>query len=353
MAWNEPGGDKGGGDRDPWRKRNQGPDLDATVKRLREKFGRFGGGGPVYLIIGLTVLWLLFSSWTVIQAREVGIVLRFGEYTRTLQPGFHLKMPWPIENVAKVATTQVRSMSDHVRMLTGDENLLEVDFNVQYVVKNARDFLFSMRDPGGTLKQAAEAAVRSVVGSSDMDTVLSGKGADLVARTRQLLQSTLDSYQSGIAVTEVSFQNVSPPGEVKAAFDDVNKAREDKQRIENEARAYASKVIPEARGQAARIAAEAAGYKEGRIAKAKGSAASFELILDEYQAAPKVTRERLWLETMEQVLSNNRKVVDASEGRNVLYLSQPGSQARAGNNASPAAIIQATDDAAPTREIQR
>lgn len=326
MAWNEPGG----GQRDPWSGKggsdkggggnNKGPDLDEVLKRARARFGRFGSGGPLTIVIALLLLWLLFDSWTAIDARQVGVVLRFGEYSRTLQPGFHLKLPRPLEDVTKVATTQVRSVSDHVRMITGDENIVQVDFNVQYVVKDARKFLFSMRDPEATLRQAAEAAVRSVVGGSDMDTILSGHGAELVAQARSVLQATLDSYHSGITVTEVSFQNVAPPQEVKAAFDDVNKAREDKQRIENEARAYASKVIPEARGAAARIAAEAQGYKASRIAAAKGDAARFELILNQFEAAPRVTRQRLWLETMEEVLASNRKVIDASDGRNVLYL---------------------------------
>ncbi|HET6631633.1 MAG TPA: FtsH protease activity modulator HflK [Rhodanobacteraceae bacterium] len=324
MAWNEPGG----GQRDPWGGKDKGPDLDAVLKRLRARFGRFGSGGglPLTILIILLVLWLIFDSIVVVDARQVGVVLRFGQYERMLQPGFHVKLPRPVEDVYKVATTQVRSVSDQMRMITGDENIVQVNFNIQYQVKDARKFLFSMKDPDGTLHEAAEAAVRSVVGSSSMDTILSGHGAQLVTETRQLLQQTLDGYESGIMVTDVSFQNVAPPQEVKAAFDDVNKAREDKQRIENEARAYASKVVPVARGAAARIAAQAQGYKAQRIAIAKGDTARFNLVLAQYRAAPDVTRERLWLETMEDVLANNRKVIDGSGGKNLLYLPALGTQ---------------------------
>ncbi|KGI77353.1 FtsH protease activity modulator HflK [Oleiagrimonas soli] len=325
MAWNEPGGGK----RDPWGRNNgsgggggKGPDFEQFIKHLRARFGRFGrgGGGLVTIIAALLLAWVVLSSYTVIDARQVGVVLRFGQYSRMLPPGFHLKLPSPIEQVSKVFTTQVRSVSDKATMLTNDENIVSVDFNVQYQVSDARKFLFSMTDPDETLREAAEAAVRSVVGNNNMDTLLSGQGAELVAKTREALQQTLDGYQCGIVVTEVSFQNVSPPDQVRDAFDDVNKAREDKQRIENEAQAYASQVIPVARGEVARIAAEAAGYKAERIARATGDTERFKLLLAQYKAAPQVTRERLWLETMETVLANNPKVIDGSNGRNMIYL---------------------------------
>jgi membrane protease subunit HflK len=344
MAWNEPGGGQRDPQRNPWGGDGKGPDLDAALKRLRARFGKFGSGGPLTIAIALVLAWLLLDSWVAIDAREVGVVLRFGQYSRTLPPGFHLKLPRPFEDVTKVATTQVRSVSDQVRMITHDENIVQVDFNVQYQVNDARKFLFSMRDPDDTLHQAAEAAVRSVVGGSDMDTILSGQGAELVAQTRTELQKTLDGYASGIQVTEVSFQNVAPPQEVKAAFDDVNKAREDKQRIENEARAYASKVVPEARGAAARIAAEAQGYRAARIAAATGDAARFDLILAQYRAAPEVTRKRLWLETMESVLAGNRAVIDTSHGRNLLYLPVEGKPKPLPDAAAAAASAQ--DDSA-------
>jgi membrane protease subunit HflK len=324
MAWNEPGG---GGPRDPWDRNNhkgggKGPDFDDMFKRLRQRMGRFGGGGGgvATIVVALLLAWLLLSSATMIDARQAGVVLRFGQYTRTLPPGFHFKLPSPIEQVIKVQTAQVRSVSDSMQMLTKDENIVAVDFNVQWQVSDARKFLFAMKDPEVTIGQAAEAAVRAVVGANTMDTILSGQGAQLVADTRTDLQKTLDGYDAGLIVTEVSFQNVSPPKEVKDAFDDVNKAREDKQRIENEAQAYASQVVPVARGAAARIAAQAAGYKAERIANAQGDVERFNLLLTQYHAAPEVTRKRLWLETMEGVLATNRKVLDTSGGRNIFYL---------------------------------
>jgi membrane protease subunit HflK len=224
-------------------------------------------------------------------------------------------------------------------MLTRDENIITIDFTVQYQVSDARAYLFAVDDVEDTIAAASEAAVRSVIGRSDMDTILSGEGAALVGEAGQALQKTLDSYHTGLQVTAVSFQNVSPPAEVKDAFDDVNKAREDKQSIENGALAYANKVVPVARGDASRIAAEAAGYKAERIARAQGDAERFDLLLKEYKAAPEVTRKRLWLETMEQVMAGNRKVIDGSSGRTIINLPPAPS-------ASPASTTTvATDDA--------
>ncbi|HET7300190.1 MAG TPA: FtsH protease activity modulator HflK, partial [Oleiagrimonas sp.] len=198
--------------------------------------------------------------------------------------------------------------------------IVHVDFNVQWQVSDPRKFLFSMKDPEQTIGEAAEAAVRAVVGAHTMDTLLSGQGAQMVTDTRKKLQQTLGGYDAGLLVTQISFQNVAPPQQVKSAFDDVNKAREDKQRIVNEAEAYASKVIPVARGNAARIAAQAAGYKAARVAEAEGDVQRFNLILAQYRAAPAVTRTRLWLETMENIMAAHPKVVDGSGGRNVFYL---------------------------------
>ncbi|KZC41434.1 UNVERIFIED_ORG: protease modulator HflK, partial [Rhodanobacter sp. FW104-R5] len=236
--------------------------------------------------------------------------------------------------VTKVEATRIRSVTDKVAMLTKDENIITIDFTVQYQVDDSRKYLFSLNDPDGTIGAAAEAAVRSVIGSSDMDQILSAAGASLVTQAQETLQKTLDTYDSGLRVTEVSFQNVAPPNEVKDAFDDVNNAREDKQSIENAALAYASKVVPVARGDAARIAAEAAGYKAERVARATGDAARFDLLLKQYKAAPEVTRKRLWLETMEQVMAKNPKVIDGSNGRNIISLptlqGSPAAQPEAG-----------------------
>jgi membrane protease subunit HflK len=354
MAWNEPGN----GQRDPWSKPNRPsggkPGLDAALKNLRRHLGRFGGGrgGLFTIVLALVLAWLLLSSYTVVGANQSGVVLRFGRYARTLGPGFHFKLPQPLESVGKVATTSVRSVTDQVRMLTSDENIISVNFNVQYQVSDARKYLFSTSNPDDTLAQAAEAAVRSVVGAHSMDDILTSPGDDastlpamassapspataatsaakklapqdrvtLQQQTLDALQHTLDSYDTGLVVTDVSFQNVAPPDEVKAAFDDVNAAREDKQSAVNKAHAYANQVIPQATGEAARIVAKAEGDKAERIARATGDAERFELLLKEYKAAPAVTRQRLWLETMEDVMARNPKVIDGSGGRNIINL---------------------------------
>ncbi len=339
MPWNEPGKGSKDPDQNPWGSGDggNGPDLDSVINNLRERFGRFGGGqGPLLIIVAIVLLWVLADSWVTINARQVGVVLRFGEFSRIVQPGFHLKFPRPIEDVTKVATTKVRKFTDQVSMLTADENIMHINFNVQYQVDDAKAYLFSMRGPDETLQQASEAAVRAVIGQSKMDDVLSGSGAQLATDTQALLQAVLDDYDCGIVVTDVSFQNVQPPEQVRAAFDDVNEAREDKQRTINLARAYASKIIPEARGQAARVIAQAKGYKAERVALAQGDADRFTQILAQYDAAPKVTWRRLWIETMEDVLAGNRKVVDGSGGRNLLYLPVTGNPAEVASKA-PAA----------------
>ncbi|HEX5306024.1 MAG TPA: FtsH protease activity modulator HflK [Dyella sp.] len=377
MAWNEPGDN---GQRNPWgNKRPSGgksPNLDQLLKNVRSRLGRLGGGsgGIVTIVLALLVAWLLLSSYTIINTSQNGVVLRLGQYSRTLGPGFHFKAPAPIETVTKVETTRVRAMVDQVRMLTSDENIIAVNFNVQYQVSDARKYLYSTNDPDDTLKQAAEAAVRSVVGAHSMDDILTSPGDDAVAaavapasastvaasapapvvskasgdqdrvtlqqQTREALQRTLDSYDAGLVVTDVSFQNVSPPDEVKAAFDDVNAAREDKQSAVNKAYAYANQVIPQATGEASRILAQAQGDKAERVARATGDAERFNLLLTEYKAAPAVTRQRLWLETMEDVMALNRKVVDGSSGRNIINL--PGAAA----SAPVSAGVSVTGDAA-------
>ncbi|HEV2680322.1 MAG TPA: FtsH protease activity modulator HflK [Rhodanobacter sp.] len=341
MAWNEPGKN---GQNDPWnRKRPSGKSpLDDLLNNAKNHLGKLGQGPGSILtaVLVLMVVGLLLSSYTIIGARQAGVVLRFGQYSRTLAPGFHLKLPQPIESVSKVEATRIRSVTDKVAMLTKDENIITIDFTVQYQVDDSRKYLFSLNDPDGTIGAAAEAAVRSVIGSSDMDQILSAAGASLVSEAQVTLQKTLDGYDSGLRVTEVSFQNVSPPNEVKDAFDDVNNAREDKQSIENGALAYASKVVPVARGDAARIAAEAAGYKAERIARAQGDTTGFNLILAEYKTAPEVTRKRLWLEMMEQVMADNPKVIDGSDGRNIINL-PPLQGAAAAGSATVGAIVPA------------
>jgi modulator of FtsH protease HflK len=350
MAWNEPGSGK---QRDPWKDNGGGgggsPDFDAFLKRIgnffNRAFGGGGGGGFAIAAIGILIAWLIFDSWVAVKASNIGVVLRFGEFAREMAPGFNLKWPRPIESVIIVDAKQARATTDQVRMLTKDENIVLVDFNVQYTVADPKHFLFSVRDPDETIKQAAESAVREVIGTNDLSSIMpdqltqnevetkgaapagtpaaapaANPSADLAAQAMTVLQATLDRYDTGLIVSQVLFQNVRPPQEVKEAFDDAISAREDRQRRSNEADAYAKRVIPEARGEAARILAESEGYKAERVAKAQGEAERFNLIASEYKTAPEVTRKRLYIETMQKVLADANKVIDFTGGKNVLYL---------------------------------
>lgn len=332
MAWNKPG--KGRSD-DPWSDGGRGsPDVEDFLRRVRAGVGRLrgggggGGGAPgegmrgiFGLIVLLLALWVLFDSWHMIDARQKGVVLRFGQFNRIMSEGLNFAWPRPIERVRKVDVTTVRAHTSQSRVLTRDENIVIVDYNVQYRVADPVLFLFGARNPEDVLKQAAESAVRGVIGTSPMEVVLSGQRAELISQAREITQAALDLYQTGLRVTDFSLQNARPPAEVREAFDDAISAREDRQRIENEARAYASKIIPEARGQAARVLQEAEAYREAKIARAQGEVARFLELLEEYRKAPEITRRRLFLETMEQVLAANPKVlVDDREGRHLLYL---------------------------------
>jgi membrane protease subunit HflK len=250
--------------------------------------------------------------------RQRGVVLRFGEFNRVMTPGPNFKWPWPFETVTVVPTTEVVELSDQVRVLTKDENLIDIKFNAQYSRTDPRLFLFGSVNPEATLKDAAESAVREVVGRSNMDEVLFDR-AELVILAKDRLQESLDIYQTGLTVINFNLQDARPPEEVKQAFDDAISAREDKNKYENEARAYASKVVPEARGRAARLRTEAEGYRASAIARAEGDAQRFTLLAAQYRQAPEVTRKRLYLETMQYVLAGNRKIVSGGDG-NILYL---------------------------------
>ncbi len=350
MAWNEPSG----GDKDPWgRKRDQGPpDLDQIVKNLQNKisgvFGggrrggaRSGGGGASGFGFGLVVavalvLWFL-SGFYVVQQGENAVVLRFGHKSIVTGPGLHWHWPFPIErkenvNVEKVSTLELgyrradrgnstNKVPKEALMLTQDENIISIEFAIQYKVKDATDYLFNISDPDVTIAQAAESAVREVVGKNTLDFALTAGRAEVEQSIKVILQEMLDRYRGGIYIVAVEMQEALPPDEVRAAFDDVVKAREDEQRLKNEAEAYFNDVVPRARGAAARIVQEAEGYKASVIARAEGDAKRFSQIVTEYAKAPNVTRERMYIETMEQVLSNATKVfVDQKGNNNVLYL---------------------------------
>lgn len=333
MGWD----DQGNG-RDPWGGRgggSQGPDLDEVFRKLQAKLGGlFGGGGAKTgsggksgmggifgILLILLGLWLAYEIPYRITEGERGVVLRFGKFSRIAMPGLNFRLPRPIEQVITVDVEQVREVADRARMLTEDENIVDIDLAVQYKVKDAENFVFRVRDPELTLRQAAESAVREVVGSNTMDFTITGGRQEIAANTEIVLQDILDLYQTGLEVTAVNLQDARPPQEVKEAFDDAVKAREDKERYENEAEAYSNGLIPETRGAAARQIQEAEGYKATVIARAQGEAERFTLLLAEYRRAPAVTRERLYLETMESVLGRTGKVVvDVKGGNNIMYL---------------------------------
>ena len=340
MAWNTPGGSSNKDGRNPWQRRGGGGGLDRFLDPLRGLFGP-GGGGIGRWLAALAILWLAFNTFVLVTEQQRGVVLRFGQFARTLQPGPHFKWPWPIERVTKVEATQVKTFSDSVPVLTRDENIVRVDVNVQYRVTDPQRYLFSTRDADSVLQQAALSTVREQVGRSTLDTVLGARSA-LSVSARQRLQASLDAYNTGLTVTELNLPNARPPEEVKPAFDDVNSAQQDKDRVTSEAQAYAAKVVPEARGAAARVRTAASGYRTASIARATGDADRFTLLLDQYQDAPDVTRKRLWLETVQDVMQRNRKIV-GGDSRQLLYVPM-------GANNAPAAPVVPLDLASPTVE---
>ncbi len=355
MAWNTPGNNNdsssGGGNRSPWKPRQTGRGggggMDDIVARLRGFFDGAGGGNPLRWIAGLVVLWLIFSCFVLVTEQQRGVVLQFGKYSRTMAPGPGFKLPWPIESVYKVNATEIKNYSDSVPILTSDENIVQVEINVQYRISDARLSLFGTRDAEEMLKQAALSSVREQVGRSTLDTVLGARDALAVAaRTR--LQKSLQTYNTGLAVTELNLPNARPPEEVKPAFDDVNSAQQDKDRLISEARAYAAKIVPEARGEAARTRTVAEGYKTASIARATGDASRFTSLLQQYRGAPEVTRKRLWLETVQKVLADNRKII-GGDSRQLLYLPvAPGrGAAPTGAEALPPELIAPTVTATP------
>jgi len=322
----------------PWGNRpNQQPDLDEVVKRLQEKFsGIFGGGrggsggtgGPSKGVIlgGLVALLLLWfaSGLYVVAADEEAVVLRFGQHIATKSPGLNWHLPYPIETVEKVPVTRVqrleigfrtiadgrtRKVPQEALMLTKDENIVDISFTVQYKIKSVGNYLFNIAHATTTVRDAAESAIREVIGRTMIDDVLTTKKAEVEVEVEQLIQSILDSYQSGILVTTVKLQDVQPPERVIKEFKDVASAREDRERAKNEAQAYANDIIPKARGEAKKMVLDAEGYEKEVIDRAAGEAEGFESVLAAYKKAPDVTRKRLYLDAMQQVLSKTDKVI--------------------------------------------
>jgi len=344
MAWNIPGGSNKDG-RNPRDRSGAGGVVDRLVDPLR---GLFGGGGGITRWVGMLVaLWLAFNCFVLITEQQRGVVLRFGQFDRVLQPGPHFKWPWPVERAIKVNATQSQAFNDTVPVLTRDGNMVSVELNVQYRINDPKLFLFGTRDAKEVLEQAALSTVRETVGRSDLDTVLGARGG-LIGTVNRQLQASLDEYGTGLIVSELNLQNARFPDEVKDAFDEAQRANADKTTAINQAKAYAAKIVPEARGQAASLRTTAEGYKTAAIARATGDAERFSLLLDQYKLAPDVTRKRLWLETLQQVLGENRKVV-GGDGRQLIYVPMPA--ASAGSNAAdntPNPPVLPADIASPT-----
>ena len=330
MAWNEPGGGK-----DPWggNRNNDGPpELDEALRKLKEKISAFGGGsggsgigggnGKSFLPISLVVVFIIWALLGVYQVdeKEQALVLRLGKYHDTLNAGLQWNPPI-IDRVVIVRVTEERQYSARGLMLTQDENIVEISLTVQYNIANAKDFVLNIKEPETSLKQATDSALRHVVGSTGLDGVISTGREQVALGTAQKLQDLLDIYGSGINVVKINIEEARPPTEVKAAYDDVIKAREDLERLVNEAQAYSNGIIPEARGEAQRLREEANGYKSQVVSKSQGEAKRFVNLLAEYEKAPKVTRERLYIDAIEQVMTNSSKIlVDTEGGNNMLYL---------------------------------
>jgi modulator of FtsH protease HflK len=339
MAWNEPGGNG----KDPWsqRKNDQGPpDLDELVKKMQDKLGGlFGGGGASgggdknngemrlpspkaigALLVVAVLVWMAFGVYT-IQPAERGVVMLFGEYTKTTTQGLNWYFPQPVGKVHKVNVEEVRAFPHRALMLTQDENIVSVELEVQYNVSDAPHYLFNVRTPDNTLREATESALREVVGTTRMDDVLTVGRAEAAIRTRTLVQEMMDRYQTGLTVRSVNMQNAQPPEAVQASFADVIKAREDEERHKNTAEAYANEVIQKAGGDSDRMRQEAEGYKSQVIAHAEGEARRFESIMTAYHNAPEVTRTRLYLETVEDVFASTSKILmDISNSNALMYL---------------------------------
>ncbi|GIX29942.1 MAG: protease modulator HflK [Porticoccaceae bacterium] len=319
MAWNEPGGG-----RDPWGGGPAAPpDLGELLERLRQRFGRFGGGGagPWLLLAGaLLAGWVLFGFYQV-DEKERAVVLRFGKFHDVVGPGLHWNPPLVDQVIVEAVTAerQYRNRQNDL-MLTADENIVDVQISVQYNIKDVVDYVLRVRDPEMSLRHASDSALRHVVGSSTLDAVISSGRAQIGEEVKERLQTYLDKYRTGINVVRVNILEAKPPAAVKEAYDDVIKAREDQERVINEAQSYANAVIPEARGRAQRILEEAEAYRARVVAEAEGEAERFRKLLAAYREAPEVTRERLYIEALEAVLTRTTKVLVTDRGDNVLML---------------------------------
>jgi len=342
MPWkNQGGGPWGSGPKGPWGSGPQPvgprpPDLEDLLRRAQDRLqqllpgGYFSGLGIAIVILAAVTIWAM-SGFYRVQPDELGVVLRFGKYVRDEQPGLRYHLPYPIETVLlpkalRVSTISIgmtliddparrgrtmRDVPEESLMLTGDENIVDVDFTVLWRIKpkGAADFLFNIQNPEGTVKAVAESAMREIVGKSNIQPILTGARTSTEQSVQELMQRTLDQYGSGIQISQVQMQKVDPPAQVIDSFRDVQAARADLERLQNEAQTYANRVVPDARGRAAQILQVAEGYRQQAIAEAKGQSARFLKVFEEYKKAPDVTRQRIYLETMERILGSSDKLV--------------------------------------------
>jgi membrane protease subunit HflK len=382
MAWNEPGG----GNKDPWSGKggDQGPpDLDEVVRKLQERLGGlFGGkkpapggtggggggiGGPgglsgrsLGIIAAILVVVWLASGIYIIEPAERGVVMRFGAYVDMTEPGPHWHIPFPVETVETVNVDEISTFTHNAAMLTQDENIVDVELTVQSRIQDAADYLFQDQAPQKTLRDVTETVVRKTIGESKLDFILTEGRSAVAATIQERVQGLINQYKTGLEVTSINMQPAKPPDQVKEAFDDAIKAREDKERLENKAEAYANEIVPQARGEAARVEADSKAYRDKVIASAEGESSRFLAILTEYSKAPAVTRERLYLETMEQVLGENNKVLlDVQEGSSLMYLpldqlmKQRGSSKEPSNQQTSAPRMTQEPAPRPEREVVR
>ena len=361
MAWNE----SGGGDKDPWGNRgDQGPpDLDEAIRKLQGQLsGLFGGGGSTggssrgglsagsigLLLVVLAGLYT-FSGVYQVDEQERGVVFRFGKVMeQEITPGLHWNPPL-IDQVELVNVTQVQSHSHQASMLTKDENIVDISLTVQWVIASAADYLINVRDPKKSLDQATESALRHVAGSSTMDQVITDGREAIAIEVQDRLRSYLSMYGTGIDITKVNIDRSAPPVQVQEAFNDVQKAKEDQQKFINQATAYSQQIVPEARGKAQRQLEEAQAYRDRVIARSEGEAERFEKLLGEYRGAKQVTRDRLYIDALENVFKNASKVmVDVEGGNNMMYLPLDKLTQQSGGNNAPS-----TDVNALRREVEQ
>ena len=328
-------------------------------------FGLPGGSlglRTVGIIVGILILVWLASGFYIVDPAYRGLVLRFGRYVDTTDPGPHWHIPFPVESVIKVNVDEVATFSHQAAMLTQEENIVDVELTVQSRIQDAADYQFQNQDPASALKDATETVMRETIGGSKLDYVLTEGRGQIAAAIEQRVQELMNKYQTGLLVTSVNLRSAKAPEPVKEAFDDAIKAREDKERLENQAEAYSNQVLPQARGEGARIVADAKAYRDKVLAESEGEAARFTAVLTQYRKAPDVTRERLYLDTMEQVLSGTNKVVlDVQEGGNsLIYLpldqlmqKRPGAAASVPTPAAAAAPVDPGSRPTVARPVDR